>query len=63
VVIQREDVTTRYRTVAFSDPAESFLVPESVDSVILVQGGLQSTRRSQAFSDYKRFVTGGRIVK
>jgi len=38
-------------------------VPESIDSVIIVRGGLQSTRRSQLFSDYKRFVTEGRVVK
>jgi hypothetical protein len=63
VTIAREDVTTRYRTVTFSDPEDVFLVPESIDSVILVRGGLQSTRRSQTFSDYKRFVTEGRIVK
>ena len=43
VTIVREDVTTRYRTVNFSDPEEVFLVPESIDSVILVRGGLQST--------------------
>ena len=63
VVIVRDDVTIRYRTVAFSDPDEVLLLPESIISFTVVQGGLESTRRSQAFSDYKRFVAGGRLLQ
>ena len=63
VVIVRDDVTIRYKTVAFSDPDEVLLLPESIDSFTVVRGGLQSTRRNQTFSDYKRFVTGGRVLQ
>jgi hypothetical protein len=63
VVIVRDDVTIRYKTVAFSDPDEVLLLPESIDSFTVVRGGLESTRRNQAFSDYKRFVTGGRVLQ
>jgi hypothetical protein len=63
VVIVRDDVTIRYRTVAFSDPDEVLLLPESIDSFTAVRGGLESTRRNQTFSDYKRFVTGGRVLQ
>ena len=63
VVIVRDDVTIRYKTVSFSDPDEVLLLPESIDSFTVVRGGLESTRRSQAFSDYKRFVTGGRVLE
>lgn len=63
IVVEREDVTIRYKTVAFSDPDEALILPESIDSLIVVHGGLESTRRRQTFSDYKRFVTGGRVVK
>jgi len=63
VVIQREDTTVRYRTVAFSDPDEVLLLPESVESFVVVSGGLQSTRRSQIYSDYRRFVTAARVVE
>jgi hypothetical protein len=63
VTIERDDTTIRDRMVAFSDPDEVLLVPESIDSLLMVRGGLQSTRRSQTFSDYKRFVTAGRVVK
>ena len=62
VVIMRDDLTIRYTTVAFSDPDEMLLLPESIDSFTMIRGGLQSTRRHQRFSEYRRFVTGGRIV-
>jgi hypothetical protein len=63
VVIVRDDMTIRYKTVAFSGPDEVLLLPESIDSITVVQGGLQSTRRNQTFSDYKRFVTEGRVLQ
>ena len=63
VVIVRDDVTIRYRTVAFSDPEEVLLLPESIDSLTVVRGGLESTRRNQTFSEFKRFVTGGRVLQ
>ena len=62
VVLLREDVTMRYKPVAFSDPDEVLLLPESIMSVIMVRGGLQSTRRTQVFSDYRRFVAEGKVV-
>jgi hypothetical protein len=63
VVIVRDDVTIRYKTVAFSDPDEVMLLPESIDSFTVVRGGLESTRRNQRFSNYRRFVTGGRVLQ
>ena len=63
VTIMREETTIRYRTVSFSDPDETLLLPESIESVSLVSGGLQSVRRSQTYSDYKRFVGDSRIVE
>jgi hypothetical protein len=63
VVIVREDVTIRYKPVAFSDPDEVLLLPESIDSLIVIRGGLASSRRNQTFSDYKRFVTAGRVLQ
>jgi hypothetical protein len=63
VVIMREDTTIRYRTVAFSDPDEVLLLPESIDTLSVVSGGLQSTRRTQTYADYKRFVGDSRVVE
>src|SRR5262249_44311121 len=63
LVIERLDETIRYKRIAFRDPEEAMLVPESINVLILHRGGLASTRRSQTYSDYKRFVTSGRVVK
>jgi hypothetical protein len=63
VVLLREDSTLRYRPVTFSDPPDVLLLPESITSVIMVRGGLQSTRRSQTFSDYRRFVAEGKVLQ
>ena len=63
VGIVRDDVAIRYKSVAFSDPDEVLLLPESIESLTIVRGGLESTRRKQTFSNYKRFVTGGRVIQ
>jgi hypothetical protein len=63
VVIVREDMTIRYKRVAFTEPDEVLLLPESIDSFIVVRGGLASSRRNQTFSGYQRFVTGGRVLQ
>jgi hypothetical protein len=47
--------------VEFTDPAEALLLPESIDSITVLRSGLQSVRRSQVFSDYRRFLTAGRV--
>jgi hypothetical protein len=62
VVIVREDVTMRYQTVKFSDPDEVLLLPDAIESFMVIRGGLQSTRRSQTFSDYRRFVAEGKVL-
>lgn len=63
VTLLRDDLILRYKTVAFNDPAEVLLLPESIITVNLVRGGLQSTRRSQTFSDYRRFVAEGKVLR
>ncbi len=63
VVVERNDTTIRYKTVPFHDPEEAMLLPESIDTLTMVRGGLESIRSRQTFSDYRRFVTGARIVK
>ena len=50
------------RAIAFHDPDETMLLPESIDTLMIVRG-MQSYRMKQLFSDYHRFVTGARLVK
>jgi hypothetical protein len=63
VVIDREDTTIRYKRVAFSDPDEALLLPESIETLIITRGGLQSSRRTQTYSDYRRFVGAAKVVE
>jgi hypothetical protein len=62
LVLERNDQTIRYKPVTFSNPDEVMLLPESIESLVVMRGGLQSTRRSQRFSEYRRFLTGSRII-
>jgi hypothetical protein len=63
VVLDRDDQTLRFKAVTFRDPDEVLLLPASIESLTLLRGGLQSARRSQSFTGYRRFLTGGRVVK
>lgn len=61
LTIDRDDVTMRYREFSFSDPDETIVLPESVESITVMRSGLQSTRRTHVFSDYRRFLTASRV--
>ena len=37
------------------------LLPESIESLTMVRTGLQSTRRTQVFSNYRRFLVSSRL--
>jgi hypothetical protein len=63
VVLERDDQSMRYTAVAFRDPDEALLLPESIESLTVVRGGLQSVRRTERFTGYRRFLTEGRVVK
>ena len=63
VVLDRDDLTLRYTPVAFTDPDETMLLPESIESLTMIRGGLQSIRRTERFSGYRRFVTEGHIIR
>ena len=61
-VLERLDTSIRYKPVPFVDPEETVILPESIDTLMVVRG-MQSYRIRQTFSNYRRFVTGGRLVK
>jgi hypothetical protein len=63
ITVDRIDVTTRYKVVSFKDPDETFLLPESIETLEMYRAELQSHRTRQEFTNYRRFVTGGRLVK
>jgi hypothetical protein len=62
--LDRADTSIRYRPVAFTDPNETVLLPESIETLVIFRGpGVSGHRTVQTFSGYKRFVTGGRLVQ
>ena len=63
MTLDRDDVTMRYRAVRFTDPDEVAVMPELIESLTLLRGGLQSVRRVDTYSEYRRFMTGSRIVQ
>jgi hypothetical protein len=63
VVLERDDLTMRYKTVKFSDPEEIIQLPASIESITVIRSDLQSVRRIDTFSEYRRFLGSGRIVK
>jgi len=63
LTLQRDDLMLRYKEVSFSDPEEKVLLPESSEATTVFRTGLQSVRRSEEFSDYRRFLTDSRIIK
>ena len=63
LTLDRDDLTLRYKAVAFSDPDEVVLLPESIESMTVFRGGLQSIRTTQGFTEYRRFLTDSRIIR
>lgn len=64
MTIERADSSTQYRTVTFSDPDETWLVPSSIESMTVIRNaGVPRLLTRQVFSNCRRFTTAGRIVK
>jgi hypothetical protein len=64
LAIERADTTIRYKPVRFQDPDETIVLPASVESVtIFRRTGQPRLRTTQVFTDYRRFLTDGRILQ
>jgi hypothetical protein len=63
-IIERVDMSIRYKRVPFTEPDETLMLPASIETVTVIRNaGIPRVRKSQVFSDYRRFLTGGRIVQ
>jgi hypothetical protein len=63
MTIERADSSIKYRRVPFTDPDETLVLPSSIDTTTIVRNsGSPRVRISQTFGNYRRFVTGSRIV-
>jgi hypothetical protein len=64
MTIERADTTIRYKPVSFHDPDEEVLLPVSVDTVTVIRdAGVPRLRTTQSFSNYRRFVTGSKVLE
>ena len=64
MTLERAEMSIRYRPVTFQDPDETLLLPsEIVSSSLWRNGGSAGSRITQSFSNYRRFVTAGRIIR
>ena len=63
MVVERADSSIRYKPVEFQDPEERLILPASIETVTVIRGsGAPRVRITQQLSDYRRFLTGGRLV-
>jgi hypothetical protein len=62
LTFERMGTSIRYRPVRFANPDETFLLPSTVDSLTVIRNAT-SLRVRHEYADYRRFVTGGRIVQ
>jgi hypothetical protein len=64
MTLERSNTSIRYRPVVFSNPDETLMLPaEIITSWMFRTPGSAGTRVTQSFSNYRRFVTAGRIVR
>lgn len=64
LVVERLDSSIVYRRVTFTDPDETIVLPASMETVTVVRNsGSPRMRTSQTFRNYRRFMTGARIVQ
>ena len=64
IALERDDVSIRYQRVTFENPAETLMLPRSIERSWTLRGAGFVPRyyRSQQFSNHRRFVTAGRLV-
>jgi hypothetical protein len=63
LTFERADSSIRYKAVAFTDPDEMVLLPESIENMSVARDEFASVRITHTFTGYQRFVTGARIVQ
>jgi hypothetical protein len=64
MTLERSDTSIRYRPVRFSEPDETLMLPaEIMTSWMFRTPRSTGTRVTQSFSNYRRFVTAGRILR
>lgn len=64
MTIERADTSIRYRPVEFSSPDETLLLPSSIEMMVVWRNaGVQRLFITHDISNYRRFVTGSRMIR
>ena len=64
MVIERADTTVRYRTGHLHRARrDAVLLPASIDTLTVVRNAaIEWSRKTQVFSEYRRFIGTGRVL-
>jgi len=63
LVVERYEMSYRFRRVRFDDPEETLVLPVSSTSLRVTHGaGTPRVRVTTEYKKYRRFLTGGRVV-
>lgn len=63
LTLERLDTTIRFKPVTFTDPDETLVLPASMTTMRVTRGsGVPRLRTSTEYTQYRRFLTSGRIV-
>ncbi|MEQ1758137.1 MAG: hypothetical protein ABL986_07440 [Vicinamibacterales bacterium] len=62
LTLERMDSSIRYRAFRFDNPDETLLLPTSHESVTVMRNAASLRVRHQ-YGNYRRFVTGGRVIE
>lgn len=64
ITIERFDSSIVYKSVAFDNPEERVMLPATISTVSVIRNsGAPRVRTTQVFSNYQRFITGGRVIE
>jgi hypothetical protein len=64
ITFERLNSSVRYRRVAFTDPAEEMLLPVAIETVHVHRSdtAVSRLRITHSYANYRRFVTGSRVL-
>ncbi|WP_255996951.1 hypothetical protein, partial [Klebsiella pneumoniae] len=61
LTLERQDTSLRFGRVQFTNPDESIVLPQTSSELRIVRGASR-LRTMTRFTNYRRFLTGGRVV-
>ena len=62
--LERSDLTYLFRRVEFKEPGQTLLLPESAESLTIIEGaGKPRIRVRQTYGDYRRYVSDVKVIE